>query len=537
MEKRLKLPIGIHTFEKLREKNCLYIDKTKFLVDMIDNEEVCFLARPRRFGKSLTISTFDALFSGKKELFKGLYAEEFMNRPDYQTSPVIRLDMSQTTTSQGLEKIELSLKIDTLNIAKRLKVKIQGNVPSNKMFGQLIEETANKYDSKVVILLDEYDKPYTDFVDNIKMADDVRNILRDYYSQIKANDEFVKFTFITGISKFAKFGVFSTLNTPLDISMMPEYAEICGYTEDDLIRYFPDYIEDTAKYMHISTEKLIEEMRNYYNGFCFDDDVTTRLYNPYSTLTFFKRKKFLNYWMDTGRSKMIADYLKNRDLTVEQFRNVTVTSDFAQNPGDMDTASAEGFLYQGGYLTLRSRTPLTLTLDYPNTEVLNSMSNLLTKNILSDNVNLYQTNLIDAIINKNIEKFIKTIDGLLANIPYKDYVDSAERYIELHDFKIPAHEWLYRSIILAFIRGCGINVIGEMQTNLGRPDLVIFYNNITWVIEIKIAYEGDCPKKKLEEAIQQIKDKNYAKPFPDTICIGLVIDDEKRKIAECKELK
>jgi len=534
MEKRQKLPIGIHTFEKLREKKCLYIDKTKFLVDIIDNEEVCCLARPRRFGKSLTISTFEALFSGKKELFEGLYAEEFMNRPDYQTNPVIRLDMSAVVTNRGITELENTISKQVKDVANKLGVSLSDSYLPGMLLEDLITNTANKYNQKVVILLDEYDKPYTDFVNDPEMAEKVRESLRNFYIQIKAKDEYISFTFITGISKFAKFGVFSTLNTPLDISMMPEYAEICGYTEDELIKYFPDYIEDTAKYMQISTEKLIDEMRNYYNGFCFDSETKTRLYNPYSSLTFFKRKEFLNYWMDTGRSKMIADYMKNKKLTVEQFRNVQVERDFAQNPGDMDTASAEGFLYQGGYLTLRPGIADTLTLDYPNTEVLNSMSKLLTQNIFENDINYYQANIRNALRDKNIEKFVKTIDGLLANIPYKDYVDSAERYIELHDYKIPAHEWLYRSTILAFIRGCGINVIGEMQTNLGRPDLVIFYNNITWVIEIKIAYEGDCPQKKLEEALQQIKEKNYSKPFPEAICIGMVIDDEKRKIAECK---
>jgi len=532
MEKRLKLPIGIYSFEEIRKEKYLYIDKTKYLVDLIDEGKIYFLARPRRFGKSLTISTFDALFSGKKELFKGLYAEEFMNRPEYKTSPVIHLDMSQITNDCGIDAFKESLKRNTLKVAKELEVEIETRNSSGDILNELIFNTAKKYNQQVVFLLDEYDKPYTDFVNDTEKANEIREALRNFYVQIKANDKYIRFTFITGISKFAKFGVFSTLNTPLDISMMPEYAEICGYTEDEILKYFPDYIEDTANRMQISQEKLIEEMRNYYNGFCFDSKAEIKLYNPYSTLTFFKRKEFLNYWIDTGRSKMIADYMKNRDLTVEQFRNITITKDFAQTPGDMDTATSEGFLYQGGYLTLRPGTSLTLTLDYPNTEVLNSMSSLLTKNIFCDNTNLYQTNLIDAITNKKIEKFVKSIDSLLANIPFDDYVKSAEKYLEGSDIKIPAHEWLYRSTILAFIRGCGLNVVGEMQTNLGRPDLLICYNNITWVIEIKIAYNEDCSKEKLAEAMKQIKDKNYAKPFPDAVCLGIVIDDEKRKIAE-----
>jgi len=317
--KRLKLPIGIQTFEKLREDNCVYVDKTKYLVDLIDKFNVCFLARPRRFGKSLTVSTFDALFSGKKELFKGLAAEEFLNRPDFETNPVIRMDMSSIATYLGIHVFETSLKQLTIESAEKLDVNVPELLSSSDIFKNLIINTAKKYNQKVVILIDEYDSPYTDFVNDFEMAEKVRDVLRNFYKQIKVNDEYIRFVFITGISKFAKFGVFSTLNNLRDISLMPGYAEICGYTEEEIIRYFPEYLEETASYMKITTSMLIEKMRLYYNGFSFDIDAQARLYNPFSTLLFFGDKVFFNYWMDTGRSKTIADYLKNRNLTVEQF--------------------------------------------------------------------------------------------------------------------------------------------------------------------------------------------------------------------------
>jgi len=531
--KRLKLPIGIQTFEKLREGNCVYVDKTQYLVDLIDNGSIYFLARPRRFGKSITISTFDALFSGKKELFKGLHAEEFMNRPNYYTSPVIRLDMSKVTTDCGIDSLKKSLKHLTIEIADKLEVKVPKQIPSSDILRNLIANTARKYNQKVVILVDEYDKPYTDFVNDTVMAENVRNLLRSYYVQIKSNDEYIRFTFITGISKFAKIGVFSTLNTPLDISLMPEYSEICGYSETEIVKYFHDYLEDTANSMQLTTEELLKRMKEYYNGFSFDDEAKARLYNPYSTLSFFAQKKWYNYWMDTGRSKIIADYMKNKHLTVEQFRKMPISIDFAKSPGDVDSATPEGFLYQCGYLTLRPGPGNRLTLDYPNTEVLNSMSRLLTQNIVTENAyNSFQNTLLNALEDKDVEKLVLVFNRLLAGIPYDDYTKAINQNIVFNDFKFPAQEWLYRSSILSFLRGCGVEVTPELHTNMGRSDLVVAHSGVTWIIEIKVAYEGDNPKKKTEEAIQQIKDKNYATIYPDAVCIGITVDDHKRQITE-----
>ena len=210
--KRLKLPAGLSTFEEIRTEGYIYVDKTHHLVNLIDTGKIYFLARPRRFGKSLTISTFEALFSGRKELFKGLYAEEFLNRPSFKPSPVIWLDLSQVvTTQQRIEKIENSLRQITIETAEQLGVKVPKKLSSGDTLRNLIINTTQKYNQKVVFLLDEYDKPYTDFVNDPVMASKVRNLLRGYYSQIKANDEHISFIFITGISKYTKMGVFSTL--------------------------------------------------------------------------------------------------------------------------------------------------------------------------------------------------------------------------------------------------------------------------------------------------------------------------------------
>jgi len=531
--KRLKLPIGIQTFETIRAEGYVYVDKTKFLVNLIDTGKIFFLARPRRFGKSLTVSTFDALFSGKKELFEGLYADDFLNSPDFKPNPVIRFDMSKTTTNLGIEEIRNSIVRQVRFIADDLNVSLSDSNSPGSLFEELIVYTYRKNNKKVVVLIDEYDSPYTDFVNHPDMAEKVRDILRDFYKQIKANDEYIRFTFITGISKFAKMGIFSTLNNVRDISLIPKYAEICGYTETEIIKYFPEYLEDTAIEMQITTNELIEKMRYYYNGFSFDINAQTRLYNPFSTLTFFDEKIFLNYWINTGRPKIIADYLKSRNLTVEQFRNFPISRDFAQSPGDVDTTPPEGFLYQCGYLTLRPGISGDLSLDYPNTEVLNAMSGLLTKNLISDHsYNVFQHELLTVLEYSNADGLVDVFNRLLASIPYDDFVSAGKQSVFFNRYKFPAQEWLYRSTILAFLRGCGVAVVAEMHTNLGRADLVVSHKNKTWVIEIKVAYEGESPAKKAEEALRQIVNNNYAKPYPNAICVGMAIDDTLRQITE-----
>jgi hypothetical protein len=367
------------------------------------------------------------------------------------------------------------------------------------------------------------------------MAEEVRNVLRNFYVQIKANDEYIRFVFITGISKFTKFGVFSKLNTTTDISLMPEYAEICGLTKEELVQYFPDYLEDTAKQMKLTTEELIEKMQYYYNGFSFDYDAQTRLYNPFSTLSFFTKKRFLNYWVDTGRSKMIADYMKNRNLTVEQFRNFTIPEDFAENPGDMDSTPPHGFLYQSGYLTLRPGTSDELSLDYPNAEVLNSMSALVSQNRLhgkDEDFTRCRGDLLIALQSKDVHKVILVFNRLLASIPYDDFKKAAEQDISIKNYTFTVQEWNYRSNLISFLRGCGVVTFAEMHSNLGRSDIMLSHKGLIWIIELKVARKNDDPAKKADEAYRQIIDNNYAESYPEAIRLGLAIDYERRHITE-----
>ena len=528
-----KLPAGIQTFAKIREDNYLYVDKTEHLVNMIDSGTIYFLARPRRFGKSLTCSTFEALFQGRKELFKGLYAEEFLNRPNFKQSPVIRLDMSGVATTEGLDGIKKSMRNIIDFASERLGVKLKDGLLYTDMLQNLIEKTYYKYGERVVLIIDEYDNPYTDFFNKPDMAEEVREILRGFYKQIKTSDQYLKFIFITGITKTAKMGVFSTLNNITDISLNKKYGKICGLTKGEIEKYFTPHLEDTAKEMNISLENLMDKVKKYYDGFCFDGE--QYLYNPYSLILFLGQRDFLNYWIGTGTSSVLVNYLKNRNLTIEQFRRTPVDKDFILNPpGEIEVVPPESFLYQSGYLSLRKdKEDGSLYLDYPNTEVFNSMSQLLAQNILSaQKRSVFDLSrlLHKALSDKNAEDIVDVFNTLLASIPHNDFDSAAKQDIKQKGYEMTAQEWLCRSCLFAFLRGCGVVVSAEVQSNKGRADLIILHKKNYFVIELKML-PGTA-----EQALQQIIDNNYAKPYPNATILGVAIDGEKRQVADFKSL-
>ena len=441
------------------------------------------------------------------------------------------------TTHKELEDMEESMVNLTNTVANKLKIRLSKTKLYSDLLRELILKATEKYKQKAIILIDEYDTPYTNFFDDPDHAEKVRDILRSYYGQIKANDEYIGFVFITGISKFAKMGVFSSLNNLVNISPDEKYGEICGYTENEIRKYFPDYLEDTANKYEITVDELIEKMRKYYNGFCFDSEGKRRLYNPFSTLYFFQKMKFYNFWFESGTPSIIAKYLKKEKITVEQFRNFPVSEDFITNSVEIEKAKPESFLFQTGYLSMREGVTDDFSLDYPNTEVLNSMSSLIAQNILEDKTEDYtycRIDLLNGLIRMDYNQITSVFNRLLASIPYDDFSAAAKQSIDINRYGFPAQEWLYRSTILAFLRGCGVVVVAEMHTNSGRADLVVTHKGKTWIMEIKVAYEGESPAEKAEEALRQIIDKNYAKPYPNAFCIGLAIDDSQRQITEVR---
>ncbi|MDR3013541.1 MAG: ATP-binding protein [Chitinispirillales bacterium] len=525
-----QLPTGLQVFEYIRTSGAVYVDKTDMIYKIVSEpRKQFFISRPRRFGKTLMCWTLNALFSGKRELFEGLA----ISKTDWawEKYPVIHLDMSKVETDCGIDGVRETLTRQLKKVAAGFELDTGGLTTPGSILDEIIVETSKKHGKPVVVIIDEYDSPFVEFFNKPAMAEEIRGIMRGCYSQLKANESHLRFLFLTGISKFTKTGVFSKLNNLNDLSMDESFGTMLGYTEEELHGYFSEHLEVVAKKWNMAVDELSDKIKYYYNGFCFDG--IHKMYNPFSMLNFLHSGEFDNYWMESGSTKMIADYMKERRLTVEQFRGMFVSRDFVRDPGEIETTPAEGFLYQAGYLTLREKVDRDYLLDYPNTEVLNSMSRLVASNMIRSGGGEFmdfRTPLIKALSSQNSEALVEIFNRLLAGIPYDDYVNAAKQAIGFGG-KITTQEWLYRSTILAFLRGCGVLTFGEMHSSLGRTDLLLIYNNIPWIIEIKIARDNDCAVK-AQEAMAQINGRQYDGPYANAKKLAIAIDEGKREIGE-----
>ena len=523
-DKLQKLPIGIQDFVNLRQEGYLYVDKTQYLVDIIDRGKVFFFSRPRRFGKSLTISTFDALFSGKKELFKGLYAEEFLNRPDYKISPVVRLDMSTTTTDQGVETLRASMLRIVKKSAARYGIEIPDSPPGEAL--SILLDALAALHGLVFIMFDEYDKPILDTLFDHERAEAFRAVLRGFYTQIKASDESTRFVFMTGITKFTKTGVFSAMNNLYDLSMDDRYAEMLGYTEEELLAYLGGHITETAKRLGLQKGALIEQIRAYYDGFSFDG--THRVYNPFSTLSFFQMGQFKNFWFESGSPSFIVNYVKNHDIEAEDFRGKAEDEGFT-GVTEIELAKPSSFLFQAGYLTVRKRMGNLLVLDYPNEEVLSSMAYLcLYSKLDNTDVGVTRSYLEQSFDKGQPEDLIPYFNQVLAAIPYDIYEREERKYSEAHSSIIMNNlaESFFHAMLFTLIWAARLTTIAENHSYHGRSDIEIIKNHHHYIVELKIAdNEAEC-EKAADEAMAQIKAKGYADRFApgEATLIGIAVD-------------
>ncbi|MDR1649546.1 MAG: ATP-binding protein [Synergistaceae bacterium] len=534
----LKLPIGIQTFEEIRTKGYLYVDKTGYLIDLIDSGKVYFLSRPRRFGKSLTVSTFDALFSGKRELFKGLCAEEFFSRPDYRVRPVVKLDMSQVVTDTT-ETLRDSMTLLVSRNAERLGVSISDLALKNPStaLGEMLERASRKHGAPAAVLVDEYDKPVLDFVAQPEKAGEVRSIFRNFYTQIKAEDASTYFVFVTGISKFSKMGIFSAMNNLEDISMDSDRSTMLGYTEEELLFYFKEHIDVMGMERDYGADGLVAQIRDYYDGFSFDGK--HRVYNPFSTLNFFKKREFRNYWFDSATPSFLVQYVKRHDLEVESFRGREVAEDFT-SVAEIENASPESFLFQSGYLTARGRRGGNFVLDYPNMEVLSSVAKLFLDGKFGlAGAGASANNLERALAEGRADELIKIYNSLLASLPYDIYEREERQYAEEWSIKdrTPCRaESFYHALLFALLWSSRIRTNAENHSYWGRSDIEAEKNGYRYVIEMKVADGPKAAAKAAGDAIRQIREKKYADKYAGTgksvTLIGLAADRTERRVTE-----
>ena len=408
------------------------------------------MSRPRRFGKSLTLSTLDAMFSGK--------AEEWVTEQAKHPSPVLRLDMSIAASA-----LEISLMEMILRAARKYKVTLHSESLSGR-FVELIEEIFEAHGS-VVVLIDEYDKPILDNINDLAKANAMREILRSFYSVLKSCDEYLRFVMLTGISKFSKVGVFSTLNNLEDISMDKQYGDIVGYTQQELETYFVDRINDAATRIKITPDNLLSRLKDYYDGFSFDG--MTRLYNPFSIMQCLKKAELSNYWYTSESPTFIVKYMKEHKIqNPEDYRHREVPQDFSDIQ-EIESSTPESFLYQRGYLTIEKWENDVITLDYPNEEVKKSLIRMYLNEI-------YQVKQFITLGNE-IWKALDTGD-ILYNIALSE--------IQYDDFPNRDEFW-YRSLLLMLLRGAGVIDSAEVHTFKGRSDVVVQFESKVVILEFK----------------------------------------------------
>ena len=504
------LPIGEQDFAGLVEMNAVYADKTKIISDLLHLSKYVFLSRPRRFGKSLLISTLKNLFEGKRELFKGLWIE---NNFDWKTVPVVRIDFN---SGESEDFVGLRKAIDSILEKEADRNGVQLTAESNRgKLDELITKLNKKTKEKVVLLIDEYDKPIVDSINNIQKAEEYREILRNFYGAIKGCSEMLRFVLITGISRFSKMSIFSELNNLADISMDEDFAAICGFTKDDLNNYFSEYKDAACQKLELSKDELDEKIRFWYDGYKFDG--ITNIYNPFSILNFFSKKDFRNYWFESGLPKLLADFIIQNGIDVKELDNVVVSVEELNN-FDVRKINLKALMFQTGYLTIVEKDEYNqYVLDYPNEEVRSSFVKFLLKNYTDEDSSNKRVDMLRALDKGDIDGFIESVNALFASIPYQIIPKENENY--------------FSSLMHVLLKTLGYMVLSELSTYKGRADAVIKTKNFIYIFEYKMV------PIKAAEGINQIKTKGYADEFAadprKKIAVSIVIDREKKRIAEC----
>lgn len=509
-----RLPIGIQTFENIIKEWWLYVDKTKIILDILENwSKYNFLSRPRRFGKSLIVSTLKAIFEGKRDLFKWLYIYDKRNR--WRILMDVRKDLwfpTDTYMKTDFRNINPVIKvsfwswyiknIDVLN--KTFKSILLENCHENGIlyetfrnetyglkFKELIAKLHEKTWKQVVILIDEYDKPILDNITRPELAKEAREELKNFYSVIKDCDAYIRFVFITWVSKFSKVSLFSGLNNLEDLTLNPAMWEICGFTEDEITKFFPDYLEWIDR----------DKMRTWYNGCNFLWD--HKVYNPFDVLLFLKNKEYENYWFETATPTFLIQIMKEnqRYHHIPNLLNVNAWKELIGS-FDIENLKIETLLFQAGYLTIKEKTyqneEIRYLLEIPNLEIRMSLHKYLFSDYLkvTDSAYRFRTTdpIYDALRAGDVDWLIAGLKKMFAGIAYSSIQHLAK------------YEGYYCAVMYTLFYSMGIDVIQEDITSMGRIDLTVKLEDKIYIIELKVEQDGPT-------ALQQITTKNYADKY------------------------
>lgn len=512
MASTIKYPIGIQEFEKLRKDGYLYVDKTALVKKMVQEGCYYFLSRPRRFGKSLLLSTLHAYFEGKRELFKGLAIDT--DEVSWEAHPVMHLDLNSQKYEEK-ERLEYVLNKFLSEEEEKYGVTSTGGDNYGPRFESVIKAACEKTGKRVVILVDEYDKPMLQAIGKPELQDEFRNTLKAFYGALKTMDGCIQFAFLTGVTKFGKVSVFSDLNHLNDISMLDDYYYICGITEEEIITYFKDGVSALAKDNGLTEEECLALLKERYDGYHFTAR-TPGMYNPFSLLKTVMFRQFGSYWFETGTPTYLVKLLQLHDYNLEAMAK-TQTSAAVLDSIDASSTNPIPVIYQSGYLTIKGYNPRfkTYLLGFPNKEVEEGFMEYLVP--FYTNVDAIESPFqiqcfVDDVENGRTEQFIKRLKSFFADTPYELVKD-----LENH----------YQNVLFIISRLMGFYTKAEYHTSEGRIDMVIQTPLYCYILEFKL--NGTA-----EEAMAQIKDTHYALPFEmngqQIIRIGMNFSNDTRNI-------
>ncbi len=507
-----KFPIGLSTLAEIVPCGYYYVDKTYFIDKLASEGKYYFLSRPRRFGKSLIIDTLKQAFLGNQELFKGLYLEHHWNWTQHY--PVIHISFASNQAETTPEILYKKIADLLQDVAEDNQVTLRGDLYSSQ-FSNLIRDLKKKYKKNVVILIDEYDKPILDAIADITLAEKMRDILRGFYSVIKDYDDKIQFVFITGVTKFAKAGIFSGLNNLNDITYNPNYTTICGYTQTELEHTF----------LGLFTPEELPEIKAWYNGYYFTG--TEGVYNPFSILNFLaNNKQFGNYWFASGTPSFLIHLFKQQQFYIPDLEKSEMSANSVQS-FNIEAIPLLPLLLQTGYLTIKSTrrrgNVLMYTLSYPNFEVRQSLNDCLAEISVNERVkNATYNTLNTALTQHRFEDITQVFTSLFAAIPHDWYRNN----------DIQHYEGFYCATVYCYLVGLGYTAIAEDVTSQGKIDMTLLLDESIVIVEFKLTTKGDA-----HSALTQIKSQHYADKYlsqnKPIYLVGISFDPEQRNVREC----
>jgi hypothetical protein len=484
-----RLPLGITSIQVLLTNNYLYIDKTKYYKKLIDEGKYFFISRPRRFGKSLLISTLKEIFNGNKELFKDQY---IYKKHTFETHPIIHIDFNEIQYNRNVQEFESELKNVLLGHSKKYDVELK-EASAKAMFRELIQNLSKI--NSVVILIDEYDKPIIEHIDDPIKANKNKEFIASFYETIKAKDDDLRFVLLTDVTKVSKTSIFSKLNNLTDITRNSKYSKMLGITEEELYKSFEDHMRKASIELDISIDELKNRLRKWYNGYSWDEE--NKVYNPYSILSFFNEYKFNNYWFKSGTPTFLIKVIKENNYDLANLEAIEVDENTFE-AFEIEELNIHSLLYQTGYLTIVESFEIIQGYKFykmriPNFEVRKSLMNSFfvglsdTKQISSKPPYLM---MIKALIREDIDDFVKYLQSSFAQIPYTIY---------------PKKEDYYHSIFYLMMNLIGADIQGEVLTDKGRIDGVIELEDKIYVVEFKTG--------NVSEGMKQIKSRKYYEKY------------------------